>query len=48
VVKDFDVTVIKGAGHYPMLDHPAAFNRILADIVRALEHDAARRGPTGR
>jgi len=48
VVKDFDVTVIKDAGHYPMLEHPAEFNRILVEIVRALEHDAARRGPTGR
>jgi len=47
VVKDFDVTVIKDSGHYPMLEHPAEFNRILADTVRALEREAARRGGTG-
>jgi pimeloyl-ACP methyl ester carboxylesterase len=47
VVKDFDVTVIKGAGHYPMLERPEEFNRILADTVRALERDAARTGDAG-
>jgi pimeloyl-ACP methyl ester carboxylesterase len=48
IVKDFDATVMKDAGHYPMLERPEEFNRILAVTVRALEHDAARRGPTGR
>jgi pimeloyl-ACP methyl ester carboxylesterase len=47
VVKDFDATVIKDSGHYPMLEHPAEFNRILADTVRALERDAARTGRAG-
>ena len=47
VVKDFDVTVIKDAGHYPMLEHPAEFNRILADTVRALERDTTPKGRTG-
>jgi pimeloyl-ACP methyl ester carboxylesterase len=47
VVKDFDATVMRDTGHYPMLEHPKEFNRILAETVRALEHDAARRGRTG-
>jgi pimeloyl-ACP methyl ester carboxylesterase len=37
VVKDFDVTVMKGCGHYPMLERPAEFNRILDETVRGLE-----------
>jgi pimeloyl-ACP methyl ester carboxylesterase len=47
VAKDFDVTVITGAGHYLMLERPAEFNRILADAVRDLERDAARTGRAG-
>jgi pimeloyl-ACP methyl ester carboxylesterase len=37
---DFDAVVMKGAGHYPMLERPDEFNRILTDIVNEL---AARR-----
>jgi pimeloyl-ACP methyl ester carboxylesterase len=47
VVKDFDVTVIKDSGHYPMLGHPAEFNRILTDTVRALDRDTPRADRTG-
>ena len=38
---DFDAVIMKGAGHYPMLERPAEFNRILTDMVHGL---AARRG----
>jgi pimeloyl-ACP methyl ester carboxylesterase len=47
VVKDFDAAVMKDAGHYPMLEHPKEFNRILAETIRALELDTTRRDPTG-
>ena len=30
----FDVVIIKGSGHYPMLEQPEQFNELLADIVR--------------
>ena len=30
----FDVVIIKGTGHYPMLEAPAEFNSLLADILR--------------
>ncbi len=33
---DFDAVVIKGAGHYPMLEQPKEFNRVLAEVVTAL------------
>jgi len=32
----FDVVIIKGTGHYPMLEDPARFNQMLADILRSL------------
>ena len=32
----FDVVVIKGTGHYPMLEDPARFNGLLTDILRSL------------
>lgn len=38
---DFDAVIMSGAGHYPMLERPAEFNRILTDVVRGL---AAGRG----
>jgi pimeloyl-ACP methyl ester carboxylesterase len=40
VVKDFDVKVMKGCGHYPMLERPAEFNRLLVETVDGLEHEA--------
>jgi len=32
----FDVVIIKGTGHYPMLEDPARFNQMLAEILRNL------------
>jgi pimeloyl-ACP methyl ester carboxylesterase len=32
----FDAVIIKGTGHYPMLEDPARFNQMLAEIVKAL------------
>jgi sigma-B regulation protein RsbQ len=32
----FDVVIIKGTGHYPMLEDPARFNQMLAEILKGL------------
>jgi pimeloyl-ACP methyl ester carboxylesterase len=32
----FDVVIIKGTGHYPMLEDPARFNQMLAEILKSL------------
>ena len=32
----FDAVIIKGTGHYPMLEDPARFNQMLADILKGL------------
>src|SRR5215813_6262758 len=32
----FDAVIIKGSGHYPMLEDPARFNALLGDILRNL------------
>jgi pimeloyl-ACP methyl ester carboxylesterase len=32
----FDATIIKGSGHYPMLENPAAFNQALAEVLKKL------------
>ena len=32
----FDVVLIKGTGHYPMLEDPQRFNEMLADVLRNL------------
>jgi pimeloyl-ACP methyl ester carboxylesterase len=37
VTPDFDAVIMTGAGHYPMLERPAEFNRLLAGIVKGLE-----------
>ena len=29
----FDAVIIKGTGHYPMLEDPERFNQMLADIL---------------
>jgi pimeloyl-ACP methyl ester carboxylesterase len=34
----FDVAIIKGSGHYPMLEDPARFNELLADFIRGLDN----------
>ena len=32
----FDVVIIKGSGHYPMLEQPDRFNELLAEVIRNL------------
>jgi pimeloyl-ACP methyl ester carboxylesterase len=32
----FDASIIKGSGHYPMLEKPAEFNQALAEILKRL------------
>jgi pimeloyl-ACP methyl ester carboxylesterase len=32
----FDASIIKGSGHYPMLENPAGFNQALAEILKKL------------
>ena len=36
-IAKFDVALMKGAGHYLMLEDPARFNALLADALRQLE-----------
>ena len=40
VAPDFDAVIMKGAGHYPMLERPAEFNRLLVTYVQALAQAA--------
>jgi pimeloyl-ACP methyl ester carboxylesterase len=42
IVPDFDVVTMKHMGHYPMLERPAEFDRLVADVVDDL---TSRRGP---
>ncbi len=37
---DFDVVIMKHMGHYPMLERPDEFNRLIADVVHKLSHGA--------
>lgn len=37
VTPDFDAVIMAGCGHYPMLERPAEFNRLLVEIVRQLK-----------
>jgi pimeloyl-ACP methyl ester carboxylesterase len=30
----FDAVIIKGSGHYPMLEQPERFNELLAEIIK--------------
>jgi pimeloyl-ACP methyl ester carboxylesterase len=43
VVADFDAVIMKGAGHYPMLERPEEFDRLLVGVVAELERKAAGR-----
>lgn len=38
----FDAVIIKGSGHYPMLEHPEKFNELLADFVRNLRTTSSK------
>jgi pimeloyl-ACP methyl ester carboxylesterase len=40
VTPDFDAVIMKGAGHYPMLERPTEFNRLLVEYVQALDRGA--------
>lgn len=46
IAPDFDAVVMKDAGHYPMLERPGEFNRLLVEIVRKFE--SGRRSSEGR
>jgi pimeloyl-ACP methyl ester carboxylesterase len=35
-MKSFDVKIIKGVGHFPMLERPEEFNRLLAEAVKEI------------
>jgi pimeloyl-ACP methyl ester carboxylesterase len=41
VVPDFDAVIMKGAGHYPMLERPVEFSRLLVEVVGTLAHSAS-------
>ncbi|HVN76007.1 MAG TPA: alpha/beta hydrolase [Thermoanaerobaculaceae bacterium] len=43
VTPDFDAVIMKGAGHYPMLERPAEFDRLLLEYVQAFDRVAPRR-----
>jgi len=43
VTPDFQAVIMKSAGHYPMLERPAEFNRLLLEYVQALDRAAAPR-----
>ena len=39
----FDAVIMKGVGHYPMLEDPARFGTLLDEALRKVESPAARR-----
>jgi pimeloyl-ACP methyl ester carboxylesterase len=43
VVKDFNAKIMKGCGHYPMLERAAAFNRLLVETVTDIERGEGSR-----
>jgi sigma-B regulation protein RsbQ len=38
----FDAVIIKGSGHYPMLEQPEQFNELLADFLRNLQTTSSK------
>jgi pimeloyl-ACP methyl ester carboxylesterase len=36
VKADFDAVIMKHMGHYPMLERPVEFDRLVGEVVRAL------------
>ena len=40
ITPDFKAVIMKGAGHYPMLERPAEFSRLLVAYVQALDQAA--------
>jgi len=47
VTPDFDAVIMKEAGHYPMLERPFEFDRLLLAYVREFDR-AATKAPAGR
>ncbi len=43
VTPDFDAAIMKGSGHYPMLERPTEFDRLLVEYVRALDRASKAR-----
>jgi pimeloyl-ACP methyl ester carboxylesterase len=43
IAPDFDAVIMNGAGHYPMLERPAEFDRLLVAVVDALDRATAHR-----
>ncbi len=41
ITPDFEAVVMKGAGHFPMLERPAECDRLLLEYVRELDRAAA-------
>jgi pimeloyl-ACP methyl ester carboxylesterase len=39
---DFDAVIMTNAGHYPMLERPDEFNRLLAEVADGLSREAER------
>jgi pimeloyl-ACP methyl ester carboxylesterase len=37
IKRDFDVVIMKHMGHYPMLERPAEFDRIVMEVVKGLQ-----------
>jgi pimeloyl-ACP methyl ester carboxylesterase len=42
VKPDFDVVIMKHMGHYPMLERPAEFDRIVMEVVKGLQTSKPR------
>jgi pimeloyl-ACP methyl ester carboxylesterase len=40
ITPDFQAAIMKDTGHYPMLERPAEFNRLLVEFVQALDRAA--------
>jgi pimeloyl-ACP methyl ester carboxylesterase len=38
-IKDFNLKIIKGVGHFPMLEKPEEFNKILEETINRLKND---------
>jgi pimeloyl-ACP methyl ester carboxylesterase len=37
-IKDFDIKIIKGVGHFPMLEKPEEFNSVLEEMIEDLKN----------
>jgi pimeloyl-ACP methyl ester carboxylesterase len=48
VKADFDAVIMKHMGHYPMLERPEEFDRLVGEVVRALAGAPQALGPARR